>query len=179
MGDEDSNVSGDAAQQPEVSPAELQFALDKIRSEQNLSAGVIAGLVAALAGAGIWALATALSEYQIGWMAIGVGFVVGYAVRIVGKGIDQIFGIVGGVLSVMGCAMGNLLTMTYFISAQEGVGYMDTLSGMTLDMATEIMVVTFSPMDIVFYGIAIYFGYRYAFRQVTEAELTQALGKAG
>ena len=173
MGDEDSNMSEGSAEQPEVSDPALQFAVEKLRSEQNLPAGVVAGLIAALLSAGIWALITALIGYQIGFMAIGVGFVVGYTVRIVGKGIDPIFGIVGALLSLIGCAIGNLLTMTYFIAVQESIAYLELLADMNVDLAIEIMVVTFDPMDILVYGIAVYFGYRYAFRQVTEADLAQ------
>jgi len=163
--------------QPDVSEAELQFALEKLRAEQNLPAGVVAGLIAALLIAGIWALITGLTGYPIRWMAMGVGFLVGYTVRIVGKGIDRIFGVVGALLSLIGCAIRNLLTMTYFVAVEEGIPYLEFLADMRLDLAIEIMMVTFDPMDIVFYAIAVYFGYRYAFRQVTEAELVRSLGK--
>jgi len=63
--------------------------------------------------------------------------------------------------------------MTYFIAVQESIAYLELLADMNVDLAIEIMVVTFDPMDILVYGIAVYFGYRYAFRQVTEADLAQ------
>ncbi len=166
-----------STKQPDVSGAELQFALEKLRAEQNLAAGVVVGSITALLIAGIWALITGLTGYPIRWMAMGVGFLVGYTVRIVGKGIDRIFGVVGALLSLIGCAIRNLLTMTYFVAVEEGIPYLEFLADMRLDLAIEIMMVTFDPMDIVFYAIAVYFGYRYAFRQVTGAELARSLGK--
>jgi len=33
-------------------------------------------------------------------------------------------------------------------------------------------------MDIIFYAIAVYFGYKYAFRTITEEDLTRALGRS-
>jgi len=167
-----------SGEQPNVSAAELQFALEKLRSAQSLPAAIVAGLVTALLGAGTWALITVLTEYQIGWMAIGIGFAVGYTIRIVGKGIDRIYGVIGALLSLIGCAIGNLLTITYFVSASEGIPYLELLADMNLDLAIEIMTVTFDPMDILFYGIALYFGYRYAFRQITDADIARSLGKS-
>ena len=178
MQNDNSNNRKDSGELPNVSTAELQFALEQLRSAQNLPAAVVAGLVAALLGAGIWALVTVLTGYQIGWLAIGIGFAVGYTIRIVGKGIDQIYGVIGALLSLIGCAIGNLLTMTYFVSVAEDIPYLELLAEINLDLAIEIMKVTFDPMDLVFYGIALYFGYRYAFRQVTEAEIAQSLGKS-
>ena len=49
----------------------------------NLPPGVVAGLGAAIVGAAIWAAITAATDYQIGFMAIGVGFLAGFAVRLV------------------------------------------------------------------------------------------------
>jgi hypothetical protein len=161
-----------------VSEPEIQLALEQLRSEQNLGMAVVAGLLAAFFGAGVWAATTVATGYQIGWMAIGIGFVVGLAMRLVGKGIDPIFGIVAAVLSLVGCVTGNLLTMTYFIADSQGIPYTELLAQMNLELAIEIMTVTFDPMDILFYAIAVYFGYRYAFRQLTEADYARALGKS-
>jgi len=183
MENDDSNLDP-ASAQPEseeaisVSEHELQLALEKLHSEQNLPMAIVAGFLAAVAGATIWAAVTVMTEYQIGWMAIGIGFLVGYAMRIIGKGMDQVYGVIGAVLSLVGCALGNLLTMTYFIADAEGMTYMNLLAEMDLDLAIEIMTVTFDPMDVLFYAIAVYFGYKNAFRQVTEADILRALGKA-
>lgn len=146
-----------------VSDAQLRMALDQLLAEQNLAAGTIAGAIAAVVAAGIWAVLTAVTEYQIGFMAIGVGFLVGIAMRMVGKGIEPVFGIVGAALSLIGCLIGNLLTMTWFIAASEGVSYGEMLGALTPALAVEIMTGTFDPMDLVFYGIAVYFGYKYSF----------------
>ncbi len=106
----------ETAQQPVLSATEIQFALQALRSDQNLVVGALAGLAAALVGAAIWAVVTALTQYQIGFMAIGVGFLVGFAVRAAGRGVDPVFGVVGAALALLGCVLGNLLMVLYFLA---------------------------------------------------------------
>ena len=157
---------------------EAQRAMDFFRDEQNLVMGAVYGLVAALAGAAVWAGVTIATDYQIGWMAVGIGFLVGIAVRAGGKGIDQVFGVTGAVLSLVGCALGNLFTVAWFVSQEYGVPIADVLSGLDLESAIELMSATFQVMDLLFYGMAVYFGYRYAFRQLTADDFNRALGRA-
>lgn len=154
-----------------VDPLILQAALKRARDEQNLMLAVIAGAVAALAGACVWAAITVTTHYQIGWMAVGVGFLVGYAVKTFGKGIDRSFGIVGAVWSLIGCAAGNLLTVVGTIAREQNIPIMDILEKLDLEILTSLMQATFNPMDVLFYGIAIYEGYKFSFRQLTQADL--------
>jgi hypothetical protein len=37
------------------------------------------------------------------------------------------------------------------------------------------MAATFSPMDLLFYGIAIYEGYKFSFRQLTDEDMARVL----
>ena len=156
---------------------QAQMALSVLRSEQNLVNGLVAGLVSSLVGAGIWAGVTIVTEYQIGWIAIGIGFVVGYSVRVAGKGIDQVYGIAGALLSLAGCALGNVFTITYYISLGEGISFMEILPQLNPAIVIEMLTSTFEIMDVLFYGIAVYFGYKYSFRQITAEEFNRALGR--
>lgn len=128
----------------------------------NLPLGALAGLGAAIAGAAIWAAITAATEYQIGWMAIGVGFLVGFAVRLVGKGTEPTFGVAGAVLALLGCALGNLLTISWFVAQDAGDPFFSTLASLDFGIVIELMRATFAPMDLLFYAIAAYCGFRYA-----------------
>ena len=168
-----SNVTVERGSQAatQVDPAQVNFALDQLRSQQNLIAGSLAGLAASLVGAGLWAVVTVVTGYQIGWMAVGVGFAVGLAMRIAGKGIDNVFGIVGAALAFFGCAVGNLFTVCAMVAKQESMALMDVLSQLDLSLIRELMVATFSPMDLLFYGIAIYEGYKLSFRQLSQQDL--------
>jgi phosphate/sulfate permease len=159
---------------PQLTNADVQRAVERLRSQQNFVAGLFAGAVAALVGAVIWAVITDVTGYQIGFMAIGVGFIVGYAVRVAGKGIDQSFAIMGAVLALLGCVVGNALAVLGIVANQENMRYSELWSRIDLPTMGNLMAATFSPMDLLFYAIAIYEGYKLSFRQVTDDELQAA-----
>lgn len=166
------------AEAPAISPQEVALAMETLRSEQKLIPGAAAGLVAALVGAGVWAGVTVATEYQIGWMAVGIGFLVGLAVRHVGKGVDSAFGIVAAALALLGCAIGNVVSISYFIGMNEAIPFMQIVAQLNAGLIADILVSTFEPMDALFYGLAAYFGYKYAFRELTMGDMTRALGKS-
>ncbi len=170
-------MSEEASVQPgdegaaQLDPAQVEYLRQRLESEQNLPLAIAGGLGASLAGACVWAGVTVVSGYQIGFMAIGVGFLVGFAVRSLGKGISSSFGILGAVLSLLGCALGNLLAITALVAQDQGVAFFDALSQLTPGLVQQLMVAFFSPMDVLFYAIAVYYGYKLAFRQLSEADL--------
>jgi hypothetical protein len=163
-----------AAAGQQLTNADVQRAVERLRGQQNFVAGLVAGAAAALVGAVIWAVITDVTGYQIGFMAIGVGFLVGYAVRVAGKGIDQSFAIMGAVLALLGCVVGNALAVLGIVASQENMTYAELWSRVDLPILGNLMATTFSPMDLLFYGIAIYEGYKLSFRQVTPDELQAA-----
>ena len=164
--------------EPVISDHQAQMAFESFQSEQNLVMGTLAGLVASVAGAGAWAAITIMTEYQIGFMAIGIGLLVGFAVQLTGKGMSQSFGVVAAVMSLLGCALGNVLTVTYFVAAGEEMAFMDVLGQLNATIVVGMLGATYEAMDVLFYALAGYFGYKYAFRQISEDDLNRALGKA-
>jgi hypothetical protein len=149
---------------------EMDLTLQKLREEQNFPLAVIAGILAAAVGAGIWAGVTVVTEYQIGFMAIGVGALIAFAIRAAGKGLTTKFQVLGALLSVLGCAAGNFLTVCYFIGQNEGMSLIQVLTLINPASIPELMGSTFSIMDVLFYGIAIFEGYRLSLRRLPEAE---------
>ena len=169
------NVEVPDEQDPELDPAMIEVAFQKFEAEQSLVGGFLAGAVAALVGAGAWALVAVLTGYQIGFMAIGVGFLVGLAVQFAGKGISKIFGVMGAALALVGCLLGNYFAVVHFVGEAEGLGFFDTLSRISPAAIPELMMGTFSPMDLIFYGIAVYEGFKLSFRKITHEEVKAAI----
>jgi hypothetical protein len=161
------------AEEVSIDPLIVQAAMQRLRSEQNLVMAVLAGGAAALLGALTWAVITATISYQIGWMAVGVGFLVGYAVRTFGKGIDRSYGAVGALWSLAGCAAGNLLAVITLVSQHQNIPVLDILGRLDAEVIANLMRATFSPMDLLFYGIAVYEGYRFSFREITKNDLAK------
>lgn len=139
-------------------------------SESNLMMGSMASSIAVLIGAGIWAAVTVLTHFQIGWMAVGVGFVSGYAMRMFGKGTTPMFGIVSAALSLIGCMIGNYFAVCAEYAAFEQISFGDVLSATSIDQLIGLMTLSFHPMDLLFYGLAIWFGYKYAFEPEAQPE---------
>ena len=142
--------------------------------EQNLPLAIIAGAAAALAGAGVWAAITVATGYQIGWMAVGVGVLVGYAVRFAGKGAALPYSLTGAAFALIGCAVGNLLTVSYFVAQNEGVSYGAVPASLDVEFVTQMMSATFAPMDLLFYALAVYCGFKYALRDNGGSEVQSA-----
>ena len=161
----------DPIEQGEVKAQLSDQVLEKLRLEQNLPLATVVGIGAGLIGAILWGLITVATNYQIGYMAIAIGAGVGFSMRYIGKGIDQIFGIVGAVIAVLSCFMGNFFSVIGFYANAEGLEFFETLLLFDYSYFVPVMTETFSFMDIVFYGIAGYEGYKFSFRTFTEAEI--------
>lgn len=146
----------------------------ELRESQNLGLGLVGGMAGAAVGATLWAVITALTKFQIGWMAVGVGFLVGYGVRTLGKGVDPRFGYMGGLLSLVGCAAGNLLAVCIVVSQGRNIPLLDLLARLDPRIALALLQATFQPLDLLFYGLAVYEGYKLSFGRLPEPPVPPA-----
>ena len=138
-----------------------QPAIEQIDDQPNLLMGLIGGGIAMLVSAIVWGAITYFTEYQIGWMAIGVGFLVGIAVKFFGRGKSVIFGISSAVLALVGCILGNLIFYSGVIAREESASFLQVFFLLLLSPAAAIDVFTiaFGFMDILFYSLAAYAGF--------------------
>jgi hypothetical protein len=179
-GDEGRIVDQPAAEQelvesPQIDPYLLQRFLSQMRDEQNIVMGVLGGAVGAAIGAVLWTAVTTLTNYQIGYMAIAVGFLAGFGVRFFGKGIDKIFQYAGAALSLVGCLAGNLLVIIVFVSKESGMPFMEVASRLNLEVIIKLMRAAFNPIDLFFYFLAISIGYKISLRKVPEDQLKKLM----
>jgi hypothetical protein len=166
------------AQAPAIDESKVKEFIYKLQMQQNFPLGLMAGIVSSIIGAIVWAGITALTNYQIGWMAVGVGFLVGISVRTMGKGIDKQYGYMGATFSLLGCLLGNLFTVLIMYSKENSTSFMTVLTQLDYARIPNIMFATFQPMDVLFYGLAIYEGYKFAFRKIDQSELESLTNKA-
>jgi len=164
----------------EVDETKHQVLLQELKENQNLLFGIIGGIAAVAVGATIWAVIKAVTNYYTGmldlWMAVVVGFLVGFAVRIFGKGIDRSFGIVGAALSLLGCLFGNFLALfVFWIGFQKQ--HFPFLGHSLLNplIIVKLMKSAFSLEDLLFHVIAVYVGYRFSFRKISEEKLAKLI----
>ncbi len=143
----------------------------QIKSRESLPLGILAGAAGALIGAAGWATITATTGYRIGYAAIGVAFLVGYGMRTFGNGVARPFGIAGAALALVGCVIGNLAAVIAEIAKTHDIPYLDILHRIDPAKLPGLLVDSFQPMDVLFYGIALYFGYKYSLRRLTKEEI--------
>ncbi len=165
---------------PEVTPSisseervRLEEALRiELQKQEDPVYAVVGGLAAALVAAVLWAAITVATKHQIGYMAIGVGLLVGFAVRFFGAGVQKYFGGIGAFFALFGCLLGNILTQVGLAAHDQSIGYFEVLSSLNLDSIASIFAETFSPIDLLFYGLAIYEGFRFGFRNIDDELFT-------
>lgn len=144
---------------------------EKLKNEQNLKSGILSGLVAGMIGAILWGAITVATNFQIGYMAIAIGAGVGFTVRKFGDGIDQIFGIWGAIIALFSVILGNFFSIIGFIGNELNLGFFETLFLFDYSYLPDVMYESFNVIDLLFYVIAMYEGYRFSFRIITEKTL--------
>jgi uncharacterized membrane protein YsdA (DUF1294 family) len=166
--------------QPQTAPTERTGEYDaakvkkyvaRLRDQQNLGLALAGGAIGAAVGAALWGIITAATNFQIGWEAVGVGFLVGFLVRKLGRGIDPIYGYIGAAFSLIGCLAGNLLAVMIAVSNHSGTPLGSIAARMSPQIAWDMIVADFSPIDLLFYGLGLYYGYRNSFHRVSADDL--------
>ncbi|HKW44184.1 MAG TPA: hypothetical protein VJN22_00920 [Candidatus Eremiobacteraceae bacterium] len=152
--------------------AKVQSFMERRKEEQSLPLALAAGVVAALVGAAIWAVITVTTQFQIGWMAVGVGFLVGYAVQYLGKGMGKEYQYVGALCALLGCLLGNYFVAVGFAAQSLHMDFFALLPRIPVEKIPSLMQDTFQPMDLLFYAIAVYEGYRFSLKRITREELS-------
>src|SRR5436309_15039889 len=113
--------------------------------------GFMAGLVAAAVGAGLWALVTIITGFRIAWMAVGVGLLVGWAVRVAGKGTHMAFGVLFAALALVGFALVNLLAVVVIAARYFEVPLQSAFTRLTPDVRWCLLDTTFKSVHVLFY----------------------------
>ncbi|PVE10050.1 hypothetical protein [Streptomyces scopuliridis] len=90
----------------------------------NLALGLVTALVAALVAGGVYGGIAGAIEREIGWAAIGVGFLVGFAAGKVG-GPNPVLPIASAVLSLGAVYLGQLLGIAISVAKELNVSATD------------------------------------------------------
>lgn len=143
----------------------LDESIQKLRKNQSMGLAVLGGLSAFLFCTAIWALISIKIEYQVGYMAIGIGLIVGLAVRYSGQGYRWKYGLVGAIFSLLSIIVGNVLMVTMYVSFNEGIPFSSLLGSLDIRVFLDIMKSLFEPVDLVFYGITLYVGFKISYRR--------------
>jgi hypothetical protein len=135
-----------------------------LRSKQSFARAVPAGILAAVAGAVLWALFVYLTQIKLGLVVVAVGALVGYAIRQTGHGVDKQFGILGAACAAFGWALGTVLCDIAFVAKDVGRPFFDVLTSLGIGESVSLAFRAADAMDLLFLAIAVWEGYKLSFR---------------
>jgi hypothetical protein len=153
-----------------VYPEVMRAAEAEQFTPQALLPAVAGGLLAAIVGGAVWGLIVILSDYEVGFVAWGIGFLAGFlVVRFAGgrKGVPlQAIAIAS---SLVGIVLGKYIAYVYFIKeavreqvseeAADSIGYFDTD---VMRAFREDFSNVFGGYDLLWAGLAIFTAWRMA-----------------
>ena len=158
----------------QISEQKYQEFYAKAVAEQNLLLALVAALVSSLIGSFIWMLITVLLHMHIGYVALGIGLLVSYSVRYMGKGLTPIYGVIGAVATLVSCILGEFAATIVLILENENGSFLDFLNDVSFSMILEASLMHTGPITWFIYAIGIYEGYKFSKRTFSHEELQAA-----
>jgi uncharacterized membrane protein YeaQ/YmgE (transglycosylase-associated protein family) len=135
----------------------------------NLTAGVLGAVVGALTGACAWALLVSVTNYKIGYAAVGVGALTGLLAGRFGGGAPQL-PVISAVVGLVGCFAGDLLSDAHQVAKEvsdhgQSISTSKVLKTMLehpSDFGWPVYKAGFGFLDVVFYAFAAVAAFRLA-----------------
>jgi dipeptide/tripeptide permease len=143
---------------------------DKLISEQNFAAAVIAGAVATLLAAVAYGITVATWAFSYGFATAGVGILIGLSMGFLGRGISTKFAVVATLYTITGCAIGNLFRVIIELAQATATSPIDVLRNNSLSVLVERSISNVSFVDLVFWFVAVFCAVYLAKRPLSRSE---------
>jgi hypothetical protein len=144
----------------------------EVRSGVFLTAA-LAGLVAAIVGAVIWGLIVRWTDYEVGFVAWGIGFIVGTAVVLGAQGARGVpLQVIAVLLAAVGVVLGKYLAFVWIGQDELGkVGLeLPVFSKDTVDLFWDAKSDIWSGWDLLWAGLAVVTAFRIPQLERAEAQ---------
>lgn len=128
---------------------------EKLISEQNFPAAVIAGAVATILAAVAYAMVVATWPFSYGFAVAGIGVAVGLAMQFVGQGITTKFAAVAAAYTIAGCLLGDLFRVVIEHVRGTGTSPIDVLTNNSVSTIAEWSIAQLSLVGLVYWLIAV------------------------
>ncbi|MFG2984257.1 hypothetical protein ACGFYQ_23880 [Streptomyces sp. NPDC048258] len=126
----------------------------------NFGLGIVAAVVAALVTTGVYGAIIGASGYQIGYAAVGVGALVGFAAGKLG-GPNPVLPVLSAILSLAAIFAGQIFGIAWIAADELGTTTMDVL-GVGVSPLVELWKEASSPMTYLFLAIGGYAAFQTA-----------------
>ncbi|MCI3276106.1 hypothetical protein [Streptomyces cylindrosporus] len=150
----------DAAQQPGAAvppppvPGVPYAPVAPAPAKNNVGLGLGAAFVAAVVAAGVYGAIIGLTKHEIGWAAVGVGFLIGLAAGRVG-GRNPVLPVASAVLSLGSVYIGQLVGDAMILAKAASVSFTEVFF-QHFDVVQEAWKADADPLTFVFFAIAAY-----------------------
>ena len=142
----------------------------KLISEQNFAAAVIAGAVATLLAAAAYGITVATWAFSYGFVAAGVGIVIGLSMGFLGRGISTKFAVAATLYTITGCVLGNLFRVIIELAQATATSPIDVLRNNSLSVLVERSMSNVSFVDLAFWFVAVFCAVFLAKRSLSRSE---------
>jgi len=131
---------------------------------------IAVGVVAAVVGAVLWAVLVDVTNYKVGYAAVGLGLLVGLAMARTAPAWRPLPA-VAALVAVGGCLLGDLVVDATALGQVTGAGTLSALTDMASDpgLGRDVFSAGFEAMDVVFWVIAAVAAFRLTNRAVSAA----------
>lgn len=129
---------------------------ERLMSEQNFTAAVIAGAIAMLLAAVAYGLVVEAWPISYGFAAAGVGVVVGFFMGFLGRGISMKFSVMAVVYTIVGCVLGNLFVKIVNLVQATAASPIDVVQSNSLSVLAQWSVSGLSLIHLVFWFVAVF-----------------------
>jgi hypothetical protein len=140
-----------------------------VREERPAAAALLpalaAGLVAAVVGGVVWGLIVKWTDYEVGFVAWGIGFVVGLAVVTAARARGLVLQVVAVLCALLGILIGKYLSFVWVLqnaAEDEFGGGVDipVFSMDTFDLFRDNLDTVFGWIDLLWVGLAVFTAWR-------------------
>lgn len=133
--------------------------------EPNVLFGVIVSIVVALVSSVVWFAAVVITNYQLGIVAVVVGFIMGFCVlKATGGRTSRSLQLTAVAITLLAMVLSQYLIVNHFINRyldEEGEGgYLPLLLSPAAMAGIVYDSVVADPLTLLFWGIAVYEVYR-------------------
>ncbi len=129
---------------------------EKLLSEQNFAAAVIAGVIATLLAAAFYSVIVATWNFSYGFAAAGIGIAVGIPMQYLGRGIEMKFAVAASACTIAGCLLGNVFSVVLNPAQLFSISPFDAFQSIEFSVLTERTLSNISFVDLVFWFIAVF-----------------------
>jgi hypothetical protein len=126
----------------------------------GIAGGLVGGLVTAVVAAGLWYAVVSITNWQIGLVAIAVGWLVGTGVRFGAGGRGSVpLAAIGGILTLGSLVVSEYLIIHHWVSEDIGAAnVIDVIQPPSFIIEVVAESVTADPLTLVFWAIALFQG---------------------